>query len=329
MGIRSFVVRVAAGLAAISALLPSVAQAQAYPARPITMIVPFPAAGPSDALARMLAHSMSAHLGKTVVVENATGAGGIVGRAKTANAEPNGYTVLLDGIGAAVSATMNRKLPYDPATAFEPVAAVATTPMVLVGRKDFPAKDITELIRYIRANKLAVTYANGGVGSGSHLCGMLLMSALQVDLTSVSYRGAAPAMLDVLAGRVDLLCDLPSTTAPPIREGMLKGYAVTTKARVATLPELPSFHQAGVTGFDFSGWYALMAPRGTPRPIVDRLAAALRLTLNDPEVKKKFAEFGSDPATEDLATPDAFAAFYRAELARWAAIVKAKGVYID
>lgn len=326
---RRFPGRVAAALLTCMSLLPCAAQPQNYPARPITLIVPFPAAGPSDALARMIAQSMSESLGKAVVVENATGAGGIVGRAKAARAPADGYTLLLDGIGAAVSATMNRRLPYDPHTAFDAVGGVANTPMVLVGRKDLPAKDIGELIRYLRDKRQGVSYGNGGVGSGSHLCGMLLMSALQIELNTIQYRGAAPALLDVMAGRIDLLCDTPSTTAPPIREGMIKGYAVTSKGRVGTLAELPSLHEAGLAGFDFSGWYAFMVPRGTPRPMVERLAAALRTTLKDPAVKKRFAEFGSEPASQEMATPDAFASFYQAELSRWAAIVKANGVYID
>ncbi|HWP88308.1 MAG TPA: tripartite tricarboxylate transporter substrate-binding protein, partial [Burkholderiales bacterium] len=214
------------------------ASAQNFPARPITLIVPFAAGGPSDALARLIAQSMSTTLGQQVAVEDVTGAGGTLGAAKGAQAKPDGYTILLSHIGHSASVTLYRKLPYDPVGAFDGIGLIAEVPMVVVGRKELPPGDIKELISYIRANKDKLTYGNGGVGSASHFCGLLLMSALQAEMTTVSYRGSAPAMLDVLGGRLDLLCDQTTTTNSHMRAGTVKGYAVTMKTRVPSVPEL-------------------------------------------------------------------------------------------
>ncbi len=305
------------------------ASAQNFPARGINLIVPFAAGGPSDALARVIAQSMSATLGQQVVIDNVTGAGGTLAAAKGAQARPDGYTVLLSHIGQSASVTLYRKLPYDPVGAFDSIGLIAEVPMVVVGRKDLPPKDIGELIAYIKANKDKVTYGNGGVGSASHFCGLLFMSALQAEMTTVSYRGSAPAMLDVLGGRLDLLCDQTTTTTAHMRAETIKGYAVTMKTRVPAAPDLPTLAEAGLRDFDLSVWYGLVAPKATPKPIVDQLSAALRAALSDATVIKRLAEFGAQPVSADRATPEGAAAFLRADVAKWAPVIKAAGVYAD
>jgi tripartite-type tricarboxylate transporter receptor subunit TctC len=305
------------------------AAAQNYPARPITLIVPFAAGGPSDALARLIAQAMSATLGQQVAVEDVTGAGGTLGAAKGAQAKPDGYTILLSHIGHSASVTLYRKLSYDPVGAFDGIGLIAEVPMVIVGRKDLQPGDIKELISYIRSNKDKLTYGNGGVGSASHFCGLLLMSALQAEMTTVSYRGSAPAMLDVLGGRLDLLCDQTTTTNSHMRAGTVKGYAVTMKTRVPSVPELPTLGESGLRDFDLSVWYGLVVPKGTPKPIADQLSAALRAAISEPTVVKRFAEFGAQPVSPDRATPEAYAAFFRADVAKWAPVIKAAGVYAD
>jgi tripartite-type tricarboxylate transporter receptor subunit TctC len=277
----------------------------------------------------LIAQAMSATLGQQVAVEDVTGAGGTLGAAKGAQAKPDGYTILLSHIGHSASVTLYRKLSYDPVGAFDGIGLIAEVPMVIVGRKDLQPGDIKELISYIRANKDKLTYGNGGVGSASHFCGLLLMSALQAEMTTVSYRGSAPAMLDVLGGRLDLLCDQTTTTNSHMRAGTVKGYAVTMKTRVPSVPELPTLGESGLRDFDLSVWYGLVVPKGTPKPIADQLSAALRAAISEPTVVKRFAEFGAQPVSPDRATPEAYVAFFRADVAKWAPVIKAAGVYAD
>ncbi|HVL36851.1 MAG TPA: tripartite tricarboxylate transporter substrate-binding protein [Burkholderiales bacterium] len=305
------------------------AGAQPFPAKPVTFIVPFAAGGPSDALARVLAQAMAQPLGQQVVVENVTGAGGTVGAARGAQARADGHTILLSHIGQASSVTLYRKLPYHPVESFEAVAMIAEVPMVLVGRKDLEPKDAAELIRFVRTNKDRVTYGNGGVGSASHLCGLLLMTALKADMTTVSYRGSGPAMQDVLGGRLDLLCDQTTTTVSHIRAAAVRGYAVTMSERIASLPEAPTLHEAGLRDFSLAVWYGLVAPRGTPEPVVQQLASALRAAIADPGVSKRLSDFGAQPISGERATPAGAARFFRAEVDRLAPIIKAAGVYAD
>jgi tripartite-type tricarboxylate transporter receptor subunit TctC len=314
---------------ALFALAAVQAAAQNYPARSINLIVPFAAGGPSDALARVIGQAMSATLGQQIAIDNVTGAGGTLAAAKGAQARPDGYTLLLAHIGQSASVTLYRKLPYDPVGAFDTIGLIAEVPMVIVGRKDLPPKDIGELISYIKANKDKVTYGNGGVGSASHFCGLLFMSAMQAEMTTVSYRGSAPAMLDVLGGRLDLLCDQTTTTTSHMKAATIKAYAVTMKARVPSAPELPTLSEAGLADFDLSVWYGLMVPKGTPKPIVDQLSAALKNAITDATVVKRLGEFGAQPVTAERATPESFAAFMRADVAKWTPVIKAAGVYAD
>lgn len=312
----------------VLALTPS-AEGQTFPRKNVTLIIPFAAGGPTDALGRVIANAMSTALGKSVIVENVAGAGGMMARTRTAQSEPDGHTLMFAGLGTATSVTLYRKLPYDPMNSFDAVALVAKVPMVLVGRKDLPAKDIGELLRYIKASNEKFTYGDGGLGSGSQFCGLLLMTALNVKATAISYKGSGPAMMDVIGGRVDMLCDQTTTTLPQIKSGLVKGYAVTMKSRVPLAPDLPTLDEAGLKSFELSNWYGLMGARGTPKPVLEQLAASIRAALADPVIQRRIDEFGAIPATAEQATPAAFAAFYRGEVDRWAPIIKAAGVYAD
>lgn len=315
-------------IGALSAMSTGV-EAQNYPLRAINLIVPFAAGGPSDALARVLGQAMGTHLGQPVTIENITGAGGTVAAAKAAQARPDGHTMLLAHSGQATSVTLYRKLPYHPVDAFDTIGLIAEVPMTIVGRKDLPQKDIRELISHVRANRGKVSYANGGVGSASHLCGLLFMSVMQADMQTISYRGSGPAMIDVLGGRIDVLCDQTTTTAAHIKSGAIKGYAVTMKNRVPSVPDLPTLHESGLRDFELSIWYGLVVPKGTPKAPVDQLASALRTTLGEPAFLKRLEEFGAQAASLDRATPAAFASYLRAEVAKWAPVIKAAGVYAD
>lgn len=304
-------------------------RAQTFPRKNVTLIIPFSAGGPTDALGRVIANSMSASLGRQVLVENVAGAGGLVARTKIAQSEPDGHLLMFAGLGTATSATLYRKLPYDPINAFDAVGLVAKVPMVIVGRKDLPAKDVGELLRYIRATRDKFTYGDGGLGSGSQFCGMLLMSALNVKATPVSYKGSGPAMLDLIGGRIDLVCDQTTTTLSQMRNGLVKGYAVTMKNRVSVAPDLPTLHEAGLNAFELSNWYGLMGARGMPKAVLEQLSASIKTALADPGVQKRLDEFGAVAATPDLVTPDGFAAFYRGEVERWAPLIRAAGIYAD
>jgi tripartite-type tricarboxylate transporter receptor subunit TctC len=305
------------------------ASAQDYPDRPITMIVPFAAGGPTDTVARLIAEPMSRTLGQQVIVENVGGAGGTLGARRVAQADPDGYTLLLHHIGQATSASLYRKLPYDPATAFEPIGLVTDVPMTLVARADFEPNSIGDLIEHVRANTDQVTYANAGVGAASHLCGMLLMDALDAQMTTVPYKGTAPAMTDLLGGQVDLLCDQTTNTTGHIKSGKIKAYAVTTPERVDSLPDLPTLDESGLEGFEVAVWHALYAPAGTPQEVVGKLSAALQAALQDPKVIERFADLGTEPVAQDRATPEALEQHLQAEIAKWRPIIEAAGVYAD
>lgn len=319
----------AALLSPLALLSFGLAQAQPYPAKPVTMIVPFPAGGPSDTLARLLAQSMTPALGQPITVENVGGAGGTIGSARVAQAKPDGYTMLITSVGHATSATLYRKLAYDPVESFDTIGLIADVPMTIVARKDFPPQDTAALLAHIRANKTNVSYANAGIGSASHLCGLLLMSALKTEMNVVSYRGTAPAMNDLLGGRIDILCDQTTNTSGPIRAGSIKAYAVTTKERVASVSQLPSLHESGLPNFELSIWYGLFAPKGSPKQAIDQLSSALKTAIADPALVKRLDDLGAQPVTPDRTNPGVFAKYMRDEVAKWAPIIKAAGQYAD
>jgi tripartite-type tricarboxylate transporter receptor subunit TctC len=317
---------IALGVALIASLP---AQAQDYPSRVVTMIVPFSAGGPADALARVLAQSMTNNLKQQVIVENVTGAGGTLGAARVAKADPDGYTLLFHHIGMATSLSLYRKLSYKTETAFEPIGLVTDVPMVLVGKQDVPASSFGELIPYVKEKQGDVLYAHAGIGSSSHLCGLLFMRALEAQMTTVPYKGTGPAMTDLLGGQVDLLCDHVSTAAPQIKAGKIKPYAVTTLERVPSLPDVPTADEAKLKGFQLSVWYGLYAPKGTERPVVDKLVTVLQQSLQDPQVVQRFADLGTAPVAAERATPKALQEHLTAELARWHPIIEAAGVYAE
>lgn len=303
--------------------------ADPYPSKTITMIVPFAAGGPTDTVARLVAQSMTTSLKQTVIVENVGGAGGTIGAARVAKAAPDGYTLFLHHIGQSTAPTLYRKLSYNAIDDFEPIGLVTDVPMTFIARGDFPAKDFKELVAYVKANKDKVTYANAGVGSASHLCGMLFMTAIDTELTTVPYKGTGPAMNDLLGGQVDFMCDQTTNTTSQIKAGKVKAYAVTTKTRVPSLPNIPTTAEAGLPGFEVAVWHALYAPKGTPKPVIDKLEAALQIALKDATVKQRFADLGTEPVAADRATPEALRAFLKAEIAKWAPIIKKAGVYAD
>jgi tripartite-type tricarboxylate transporter receptor subunit TctC len=246
-----------------------------------------------------------------------------------AKASPDGYTILIHHIGQSTAPALYRRLPYDPLKDFEPIGLINEVPMTLVSRRDFPPKGLRELISYVKANKDKVTYANAGLGAASHLCGMLLMSAIQTDLTTVPYKGTGPAMNDLLGGQVDFMCDQTTNTTSQIKANRIKVYGVTTKKRVPSLPNVPTMDEAGLPGFEVSVWHALYAPKGTPKPVIDTLTKALQTALHDSTVKQRFAELGTEPVPDNRATPEALRAYLKAEIDKWAPIIKKAGVYAD
>ena len=305
------------------------AQAQDYPSKVVTIVVPFAAGGPTDTVTRLVAQAMSPVLGQQVIVENVAGAGGTLGADRVAKAEADGYTLLLHHIGMATTMTLYRNLPYNSIEDFDPIGLVTEVPMTLVGKKDFPAASLAELIDYVKANKDTVTYANAGIGAASHLCGMLFMSAIQTQVTTVPYKGTGPAMNDLLGGQVDFLCDQTTNTSSQIKAGEIKAYGVTTKARVASLADVPTMDEAGLPGFEISVWHGLYAPKGTPQPVIDKLAEALQTALRDPTVVARFAELGTEPVSIERATPDGLRTHLKAEIDKWAPVITAAGEYAD
>ena len=325
-------VRILAAFHVVACLLAAsttAVQAQTFPSRPVTLIVPFPAGGPSDALGRLVAQYMTAPLGQQMIVDNVGGAGGTLGAAKGAQARPDGYSVLLTHIGQSTSVALYRKLPYHPVEAFDTVGMIGEVPMSIVGRKDLAVADARELLAFIRANGNKTTFGNAGVGSASHLCGLLFMGALKTEMNVISYRGSGPAMNDLLGGRIDVQCDQTTTTSGHIRSGAIKGYAVSLKSRVSSLPELPTLAESGLADFELAVWYGLLVPRGTSRSVVDTLATALKGALGDAAFSRRLAEFGVQPVAVERAGPDGFAAYFRSEVAKWAPVIKAAGVYAD
>ena len=307
----------------------SPAGAQEYPTKVISIMVPFAAGGPTDTVARLIAVPMTKSLKQQVIVENVGGAGGTIAANRVAKGTPDGYAILIHHIGMSTAPALYRKLPYNPITDFEPIGLINEVPMTMVAKKDFPAKDLKELIAYVKANKDKVNYANAGLGAASHLCGMLFMSAIETDVTTVPYNGTAPAMNDLLGGQVDFMCDQTTNTTSQIKAEKIRVYGVTTKKRVASLPNVPTMDEAGLKGFEVSVWHGLYAPKGTPKPVIDKLTTALHVALKDDNVKQRFAELGTEPIAENRATPAALRAFLKSEIDRWSPIIKKAGVYAD
>lgn len=326
---RRTLTALALSLVAASLLSVPAARAAEFPTRPITLVVPFAPGGPTDTVGRLIAERMSSDLGQQVIVENVAGAGGTVGTARVAAAAPDGHTVLLYNISMASTAVLYRKLPYDTATAFDYVGLVTDVPMTLVARKDLGITDLAGLAAHVRANPGTVTMGNAGIGGASHLCGMLLQEAVSAPVVNVPYKGTGPAMTDLLAGQIDLMCDQTTNTAGHIRSGGIVPIAVTTPARIGILPDLPTTAEGGLPSVSIVVWHGVYTPKGTPAAVNARLSRALRAALADPGLVEKLAGLGSTPVAAAEATPEALAARHAAELARWKPVIEKVGVYAD
>jgi tripartite-type tricarboxylate transporter receptor subunit TctC len=310
-----------AALGLVSAL-PYV-HAQGYPSRPITVVVPFPAGGPSDVVARIVAENMSKTLGQQMIIENVGGAGGTIGSGRVAAAAPDGYTVLAGSMGSHVSApVLTPGIKYDSERDFVPIGFTAHAPAVVVARKDFPAKDLKEFVDYLKKNGDKVKQAHGGIGASSHMACLLFNSIADVKPMSVAYRGTAPAMNDLVAGHVDYLCEQAVSVAGAISGGQVKALAVSANDRLASLPDVPTAKEAGVD-YQMSIWAGIFAPKGTPKPVVDKLAAALAKALDDPAVQKRMSDLGGSIPSKDERTPARFEKFVMAQIAHWSPILQA------
>ena len=312
-------------LVAFSCLSVSLAFA-VYPEKQLTIVVPYPPGGSTDVLGRILAQYMSKDLGQVVIVENTGGAGGTIGAAKVAKAGPDGYTLLFHNMAQASAPALYAKLPYDPATDFIPIGMVTEVPMVLVARKDFPAESLQGFIDYVRANPDKVNFANAGIGATSNLCEVLMKSTLGASWLSVSYKGTGPALNDLLAGQVDVICDQPASTLQHIRAGSIKALAVANKERISSLPTTPTFSQSGMPGFQLSVWHALYAPKDTPKSVIDRLTKALNNALKDSVLVRRFGEMDASVATPAIANPSYASKFLLTDIERWKVAMKNAGV---
>ena len=302
------------------------AAAQAYPTRPITMIVPLATGGSTDVIARIVAEGMRPTLGQPVVVENVTGAGGTIGVGRAARAAPDGYTINLGQWGTNMANGAIYPLQYDVIGDFEPVALIASQPFLIDSRKSLPADDLKGLIAWIKANPDKVTEGNSGIGTPSHVAGILLQNTLGLRWQMVPYRSAGLSMQDLIAGQIDILLDTPAVSLPQVQAGTIKAYAVTAKSRVAVAPDIPTVDEAGLPGFYFSFWHAIWVPKGTPKPIIAKLNEAVVNALADATVRKRLTDIAQDIYPRDQLTPEALGAFHRAEAAKWWPINKAAGI---
>ncbi len=302
------------------------ARAQTYPTRPITIIVPFAAGGPTDTIARIMAQAMGAALKQTVIVENTTGAAGSIGVGRVARAAPDGYTI---GIGHWSTHVVNAavyNLSYNVLDDFAPIALIANNPQLIVSRKDVPAKNLAEFIAWVKANQDHITAGTAGVGSASHIGGIFFQEVTRTKFQFVPYRGTGPVMQDLLGGRIDLTFDQAANSLPHVRSGQVKAYAVTAKTRLKAAPEIPTVDEAGLPGFYVSVWHGLWAPKNTPKPVIDKLVAAVQAALADPNVQKRLAELGQELPPLDQQTPEALHERQKAELEKWTPIIKAANV---
>ena len=312
----------------LMACLPAFA---AYPDRPVTIIVPFAAGGPTDKVGRDLAEALRKPLGGTVIIENAGGAGGTLGAGKVAKAAPDGYTLLLHHVGLATAPALYRSLPYKTLEDFEYLGLVNEVPMTLIGRADLPANNYAELVKWLTANKGKVNLANAGIGSASHLCGLLFQQAVQIDMTTVPYKGTSQAMNDLLGGQVDVMCDQTTNTTGQIESGKVKAYALMSPKRLPSGPlaKLPTADEAGLKGFSVSVWHGLYAPKGTPKPVLEKINKALREALKDADFRKREEALGAVVVTDGRLAPAEHKKFVEAEINKLGPAIKAAGQYAD
>jgi len=318
-------------LTAVAALLSTAAFAE-YPDKPITIVVPFAAGGPTDKVARDLAEALRKPMGgQSIIIENVGGAGGTLGATKVARASNDGYTLLLHHIGMSTSPALYRKMAYDTLGDFEYLGMVNEVPMTLVGKPTLPAATFPELLKWLEANKGKINLANAGLGAASHLCGLLFQSSLKIDMQTVPYKGTGPAMTDLLGGQVDLMCDQTTNTTSQIEGGKIRAYAVTTTKRLTTptLKNLPTLDESGLKGFSVTIWHGMYAPKGTPKAVTDKINAALRTALHDPEFVKREEALGAVIVSDARLSGVEHKKFVEAEINKWSPIIKAAGQYAD
>jgi len=316
-------------LAVVAAALPAAAQsaqAQAFPTRPLTVVVPFAAGGPTDTIARIMGERMRATLGQTVLIENVTGAAGSIGVGRVARATPDGYTISIGHWSTHVVNGAIYQLPYDVLNDFEPVSLIAANAQLAVVRKALPVNSLKELIDWLKVNPDKATQGTAGAGSASHVSGVYFQRTTDTRFQFVPYRGAGPAMQDLVAGQIDLMFDQAANSLPQVRNGNIKAFAVTAKSRLASAPDIPTTDEAGLPGFHISVWHALWFPKGTPKPIVMKLNAAVVEALADPAVRKRLEELGQDIPTREQQTPEVLFAHHKAEIEKWWPIIKTAGI---
>jgi tripartite-type tricarboxylate transporter receptor subunit TctC len=313
----------------VAALAADRAAAQTFPSRPITLVVPFPAGGPLDLGARVMAERMRVTLGQPVIVENIVGASGSIGVGRVARAAPDGHTLVVGGTPTHVMNGAVMTLPYDVTADFAPIALTTNAPSLIAGRKTLPADDLKGLIAWLKAHPDKASQGTGGVGTTSHIAGVFFQQTTGTRFTLVPYRGAGPAIQDLASGQIDLIIDPASNTMPYVRAGTIKAFAVTAGTRMTTAPDVPTVDEAGVPGFHILNWTAYFAPKGTPRAIIDRLNAAVVDALADPLVRQRAADVGQEIFPPEMLTPDALAAFHKAEIAKWWPIIKAAGIKVQ
>jgi tripartite-type tricarboxylate transporter receptor subunit TctC len=318
-------------LAAFIALMISGGSALAdnYPSHPITIVVPFSAGGPSDAMARILAERMKTTLGEAILVENVTGAGGSIGVGRAVRSPPDGYTISFGHLGTHVANGAIYKLGYDLVTDLEPVALLPSNPMIIVSKNAVPAKSLRELLAWLKARPAPATAGTAGAGSGSHIAGLYFENVTGIQLQYVPYRGTAPAMNDLVAGQIDLIVDQTSNSIGQVRAGNIRAYAVTADKRVGSAPDVPTTDEAGLPGFHMTLWSGLWVPKDTPNGIVVKLNAAAVDALNDPAVRKQLENLGLQMPPKDQLTPEALGAWQKAEIAKWWPMIKAANVKVD
>jgi tripartite-type tricarboxylate transporter receptor subunit TctC len=305
------------------------AAAQDFPSKNITLMMPYAAGGPGDTVTRIVGQGMSKAMGRTFMVENTAGAAGTIGSLKVAQSPPDGYLLLVMHFGHAANTALYRNLRYDAVADFEPIGMIAESPMMFVGKKTLPVATFPELIAYVKANREKVTKGHAGIGSASHLCGLLFLGAIDAPVTTVAYRGTGPALNDLTGGQFDFMCDQTLNVLQPVNGGLIKAFAATTRQRLAVAPDLPTAAEAGLPGFEITVWFGLWAPKGTPKPVIDKLSAALQQALLDPEVKSRLASAGAETVSPERARPDALRAHLKAEIDKWAPLIRKAGVTAD
>jgi tripartite-type tricarboxylate transporter receptor subunit TctC len=316
---------IALALALLAAAV-AAAQAQTFPAKPITIIVPFAAGGPTDSMARALSERLRTALGQTVVIENVTGAGGTIGVTRSVRAPADGYTISMGHLGTHVVNGAIYPLPFDLINDFEPLALLGANPMLIVSKNALPAKTLPELITWLKANQDKATMGTAGVGSGSHFSGVYFQSLIKTNVNYVPYRGTGPALQDLVAGQIDVIVDQASNSLPQVQAGNIRAYAISDTKRSAAAPNIPTAEEAGLPGFQVSLWSAFWLPKGTPREVIVKLSEAVKAALADPAVRKRLEDVGVEIPPVDQQTPEALRAHQKAEADKWWPVIKAAGV---